>query len=115
MWFNSIASLCFVKELVSTFNKEEALVEAFSEYYYATLLYINVKLSNTSDHHIMAGAAVTGGSGSNGYFVVLCSASSVPQPVFTITVKAPTRAFSWLKAPASAFTFKTLSTMLNRR
>ena len=84
-------------------------MEAFSEYYYATLLYINVKLSNTSDHHyIMAGAAVTGGSGSNGYFVVLCSASSVPQPVFTITVKAPTRAFSWLKAPASAFTFKTL-------
>ena len=30
---------------------------------------------------------------------------SVPQPVFTITEKAPTRAFSWLKA---AFTFKTL-------
>ena len=29
---------------------------------------------------------------------------------FTITEKAPTRAFSWLKAPTSAFT-----TMLNRR
>ena len=28
--------------------------------------------------------------------------------VFTTTVKAPTRAFSWLKDPASAFTFKTL-------
>ena len=27
---------------------------------------------------------------------------------FTITEKAPTRAFSWLKAPTSAFTFKTL-------
>ena len=26
----------------------------------------------------------------------------------TITGKAPTRAFSWLKAPTSAFTFKTL-------
>ena len=25
--------------------------------------------------------------------------------VFTITEKAPTRAFSWLEAPASAFTF----------
>ena len=25
-----------------------------------------------------------------------------------ITEKAPTRAFSWLKAPTSAFTFKTL-------
>ena len=36
--------------------------------------------------------------------LVLCSASSVPQSVFTITEKAPTRAFSWLKA----FTFKTL-------
>ena len=33
---------------------------------------------------------------------------SVPQPVFTIMEKAPTRAFSWLKAPTSAFTFKTL-------
>ena len=37
--------------------------------------------------------------------LVLCSA---PQSVFTITEKAPTRAFSWLKAPTSAFTFKTL-------
>ena len=27
---------------------------------------------------------------------------------FTITENAPTRAFSWLKAPSSAFTFKTL-------
>ena len=27
---------------------------------------------------------------------------------FVITEKAPTRAFSWLKAPTSAFTFKTL-------
>ena len=26
----------------------------------------------------------------------------------TITEKAPTRAFSWMKAPTSAFTFKTL-------
>ena len=40
--------------------------------------------------------------------LVLCSAPSVPQPVFTIAEKAPTRAFSWLKAPTSAFTFKTL-------
>ena len=40
--------------------------------------------------------------------LVLCSAPSVPQPVFTITETAPTRAFSWLKAPTSAFTFKTL-------
>ena len=28
--------------------------------------------------------------------------------LFTITEKAPTRAFSWLKEPTSAFTFKTL-------
>ena len=28
--------------------------------------------------------------------------------VFTVTEKAPTRAFSWLKAPTSTFTFKTL-------
>ena len=32
---------------------------------------------------------------------------SVPQPVFTITEKAPTMAFSWLKAATTAFTFKT--------
>ena len=33
---------------------------------------------------------------------------SVSQSVFTITEKATTRVFSWLKAPTSAFTFKTL-------
>ena len=43
---------------------------------------------------------------------ILCSAwnegyPNVPED-FTITVKAPTRPFSWLKAPTSAFTFKTL-------
>ena len=41
-------------------------------------------------------------------WLVLCSAPSVPQPVFTITDKAPIRAFSWLKAPTITFTFKTL-------
>ena len=35
--------------------------------------------------------------------IVLCNTPSVAQPVFTITEKAPTRAFSWLKAPTSAF------------
>ena len=40
---------------------------------------------------------------------VLCSAPSVPQPVFTITEKAPTRAFVWLKASTSDFTVKTLN------
>ena len=38
----------------------------------------------------------------------LYKAPSVPQRVFTITEKDPTSAFSWLKAPTSAFTFKTL-------
>ena len=33
---------------------------------------------------------------------------SVSQLVFKITEKAPTRAFFWLKAPTSAFRFKTL-------
>ena len=45
---------------------------------------------------------------SAGSALVLCSAPSVPQPVFTITEKAPTSAFYWLKAPTTAFTFKTL-------
>ena len=33
---------------------------------------------------------------------------SVSKSVFTITEKAPTRAFPWLNAPKSIFTFKTL-------
>ena len=33
------------------------------------------------------------------FTLVLCSTPSVPRPVFAITEKAPTRAFSWLKAP----------------
>ena len=33
--------------------------------------------------------------------------TKVPED-FTITEKVPTRAFSWLKVPTSAFTFKTL-------
>ena len=37
---------------------------------------------------------------------VSCSIGSTT--VFTITEKAPTRAFSWLKVPTSGFTFKTL-------
>ena len=40
--------------------------------------------------------------------VALCSAPSVPQSVFINTEKTPTRAFSWLKVPTTAFTFKTL-------
>ena len=42
----------------------------------------------------------------------LCRAANEGYPEaqadFTITGKAPTRAFSWLKVPTSAFTFKTL-------
>ena len=33
---------------------------------------------------------------------------SVSQSIITVTEKAPTRAFYWLKAPTNAFTFKTL-------
>ena len=43
--------------------------------------------------------------------LVIISAADDPsdsQSVFTITEKAPTKAFSCLKAPTSAFTFKTL-------
>ena len=44
----------------------------------------------------------------NEWCCIVYSAPSVAQSVFTITEKAPTRAFSWLKAPTSTFTFKTL-------
>ena len=40
--------------------------------------------------------------------MVLTSASKCSIRRFVSTEKAPTRAFSWLKAPTSAFTFKTL-------
>ena len=39
---------------------------------------------------------------------VAASASKSSIRRFVITEKAPTRAFAWLKAPTSAFTFKTL-------
>ena len=38
--------------------------------------------------------------------IISASKSSIRR--FVITEKAPTRAFSWLKATTSAFTFKTL-------
>ena len=40
---------------------------------------------------------------------VSASKSSIRR--FVITEKAPTRAFSWLKAATTAFTFKTLKTL----
>ena len=43
---------------------------------------------------------------------IMTSAANDPsfsQLVYTITEKAPTKAFSWLKAAITAFTFKTLS------
>ena len=45
-------------------------------------------------------------AGRHRYSAVCCSIGSTTGS--TITEKAPTRAFSWLKAPTSAFTFKTL-------
>ena len=41
-------------------------------------------------------------------FTILYSASKSSIRRFVITEKAPTRAFSWLKAATTAFTFKTL-------
>ena len=42
------------------------------------------------------------------YYTVQDSASKSSIRRFVITEKAPTRAFSWLKAATTAFTFKTL-------
>ena len=63
------------------------------------IISIVLVLSNRQKTHTDSG---------EGEGLVLCSAPSVPQPVFTITEKALTRASSLLKAPTSAFTFKTL-------
>ena len=47
-------------------------------------------------------------AGSKGYLSLVPQIDPlVTQPVITITEKAPTRTFSWLKAPTSAFTFNT--------
>ena len=43
------------------------------------------------------------------YNVTSAANRLIGEVVHTITEKAPTRAFSWLKAPTSASTFKTLS------
>ena len=51
-----------------------------------------------------SGAGAHGGQLEHGYFI---RATNNPS-VFTIVEKAPTRAFSWLKVPTSAFTFKKL-------
>ena len=42
------------------------------------------------------------------FLLELCSAPSVSQLVFKITEKAPTRAFSWLKAATTALIFENL-------
>ena len=57
----------------------------------------------------------SGTSSSQGVGTFLCGARA---EVFTITEKAPTRAFPWLKAPTSVFTIKKLLkhyTKQNRR
>ena len=41
-------------------------------------------------------------------FVPRINSPSVSQSVSTVMEKAPTRAFSWLKVPTRAITFKTL-------
>ena len=46
--------------------------------------------------------------------LVVSSASKSSIRRFVITEKPPTRAFSWLKAPTIAFTFKTLLTLYCR-
>ena len=40
--------------------------------------------------------------------IIAANDPSFSQLVYTITEKAPTRAFSWLKAHTSGFTLKTL-------
>ena len=42
------------------------------------------------------------------WYLLFISASKSSIRRFVITEKAPTRAFSWLKAATTAFTFKTL-------
>ena len=44
----------------------------------------------------------------NAATIATTSASKISIRRFVITEKAPTRAFSWLKAATTAFTFKTL-------
>ena len=55
------------------------------------------------------GEWISGTAGHNSHNYTACvSAPSVPQPVFTMTEKAPNRASSWLKVATTTFTFKTL-------
>ena len=54
------------------------------------------------------GGGVSGGQSPHRVHTGAVDDPSVSKSVFTITEKAPTRAFSWLKATTSAFTYKTL-------
>ena len=72
-----------------------------------------VKIVNTingPDNYLDSSPAQVGGlktrASNEGY-------PKVPED-FTIMEKAPTRAFFWLKAPTSAFTFKTLLRLSRR-
>ena len=54
------------------------------------------------------GGGVSGGQSPHRVHTGAVDDPSVSKSVFTITEKAPTRAFSWLKAATTTFTFKTL-------
>ena len=59
--------------------------------------------------HQVVGVAQAGQLVTQGHVLALVtSASKRSMRRFVITEKAPTRAFSWLKAATTAFTFKTL-------
>ena len=55
-----------------------------------------------------AGGRAQGAKLKGNFLTLCCSASKTSIRRFVITEKAPTRAFFWLKAATTAFTFKTL-------
>ena len=82
---------------------------------YSILPALEVHLLQTKLHALLSGAGLSTLLDLNKatlppphYCSVPTSASKSSIRRFVITEKAPTRAFSWLKAATTAFTFKTL-------
>ena len=73
------------------------------------MFYLSTYWNSASESHGQQGQQSHLASGIN----ISASKSSIRR--FVITEKAPTRAFSWLKAPTSAFTFKTLLRHYSKR
>ena len=97
-----------MKAVVAAFIQEKALVGAFSVIANLRMELFKALVSSEQKQGAEFDPASTVLATSVSAPLVKVSASKRTILRFAITEKAPTRAFSWLKAATTAFTFKTL-------